>query len=146
MLGASPDVQDVVQDVFLSACRNLGSFRGDSSLAAWLTIITFNQCRTFLRKRALQRTMLAEWQRHQGRPAAPELAGGTAEAERGDRVRQAVAGLKTPLREVIVLRYLQGLPTVEVADALGVSVPAVKVRLHRARARLRDMLAANAEE
>lgn len=140
LTGWPGDVEDVVQEVFLSALRNLKSFRGQSSISTWLTAITINHCRSRHRRLRAAKALLAGWLQMPRRTTV--AAEGTLAAdERLDRVRAAMARLKRPLREVIVLKYLQEMSTLQVAEALGLSVGAVDVRLHRARARLKEMLA-----
>jgi RNA polymerase sigma-70 factor (ECF subfamily) len=145
LLGWSGEVQDVVQEVFLAALKDLGRFRGQSSLSTWLTAITVNECRKRRRKWRLAAGFLAEWVRRPGSTPI-RVEGGLLEDERLDRVRRAVAGLKRPLREVTVLRYFQEMPIEEVARALGLSVTAVHTRLHRARSRLKETLSGLVEE
>jgi RNA polymerase sigma-70 factor (ECF subfamily) len=139
LLGWSPDVEDIVQEVFLAAFNNFRKFRGRSGVKTWLTVIAVNKCRSYHRRRWLLKRFLGE-QSHRKAQAEAHNSSGLMERERDDHVRQAVASLKGPLREVTVLRYLQELPTGQVADVLGISPGAVEVRLHRARAKLRQVL------
>jgi len=129
------EVQDVVQDVFLTALQNLPRFRGEAQPATWLYRIAVNQCRRRRRRRLLQ---LRFWQRREPREASTSHS--VAGAETHAQVRRAVAALAPPYREVVVLRYLAGLPTEEVAAIVGRSPNAVEVRLHRAREALRETL------
>lgn len=145
LLGWSGEPQDVVQEVFLAALKNLRRFRGQSSLSTWLTAITVNECRKRQRKWRMAAGFLAELVRRPIRtPGSVE--GSLLQDERLDRVRRAVAGLKMPLREAIVLRYFQEMPIEQVARVLGLSVPAVNTRLHRARSRLKETLSGLVEE
>jgi RNA polymerase sigma factor (sigma-70 family) len=127
-------VEDVVQEVFLAALMHLDRFRGEAEVATWLTRITINCCRT-LRRRNLVRL---RWLRRQ-RPTDTAPAG-DADADTGQRVRDAVARLPARDREVIVLRYLEQLEIGEIARLLGTKHNAVEVRLHRARTKLRTLL------
>ena len=142
LTGWSQDVEDIVQDVFVSALRGVGKFNGRSKLSTWLTTITINQCRTYKRKAIRWRAMLAGaraagvFRRWPARPA--ELPEAADDAPR--RVRKAVAALPGRHGEVIVLRYLQEMPVEQVASVLGISANAVRVRLHRARRRLKASL------
>ena len=145
LLGWSGETQDVVQEVFLAALKNLGRFQGRSSLTTWLTAITVNECRKRQRKWRMAAGFLVEWLRRPRR-TPDSVEGGLLQDERLDRVRRAVAGLKRPLREVTVLRYFQEMPIEEVARVLGLSVPAVNTRLHRARSRLKETLSGLVEE
>ena len=139
LLGWPQDVEDVVQDVFLAALGNLKKFRGDCSLATWLTTITLNKCRSRRRKRFLRWRFL---RRKESETVATDRAPQTtAEMETLERVRGAVQALPARYREVVVLHYLEEMPVAEVGDVLGISRGAAEVRLHRARARLKTLLA-----
>lgn len=129
------DVQDVVQDVFLTAFKNLAKFRGQARPATWLYRIAVNQCRRQRRRRFLR---LRFWSATEALPA--RSSGPTADAEMRARVRRSIADLPRHYREVIVLRYLEGLTTPEIAVIVGRSPNVVDVRLNRARAALRATL------
>lgn len=140
LLGWQSEVEDVVQDVFYAAFRNAGRFRGGSSLWTWLTAITVNQCRTQQRKR------LFRWRLHKAastvqREPAPAADAPTVDDETAHEVRAAVAALPSKDREVIVLYYLEHRPVAEISRLLSASHNAIEVRLHRARAKLRNALA-----
>jgi RNA polymerase sigma-70 factor, ECF subfamily len=138
---AESQVDDVVQDVFLAALRQLGRFRGDSRLSTWLTSIALRQCRrrqrwqyrwtSMLRRRAVQ-GVEAEGGRADG---------ASLEAERAAEVCRAVDQLPLLLREVVVLRYMQQLSFAEMTELLGVARGTIDVRLNRAKAKLRELLA-----
>jgi RNA polymerase sigma-70 factor, ECF subfamily len=133
------DLDDVVQDVFLAVLKHLPTFRGQSSVATWVTRITINACRAQRRKRVVRLAFLKRWMTQAPQSHEP----GATDDERGEtneRVRQAVGGLPNKYREVIVLRYLQGLTLDEVAEVLGATRAAVEVRLHRAKHMLKDEL------
>jgi len=133
------DLDDIVQDVFLAVLRHLDRFRGQSSVSTWITRITINACRAHRRKRVLRMTFLRRWMTHA--QSAHELEPRNDERdETNRRVRQAVGGLPNRYREVIVLRYLQGMDVVGIANVLGITRAAVEVRLHRARGLLKDQL------
>lgn len=126
------DAADIVQDVFLRAWQHAPRFRGDSSLASWLTRITINRCRSLRRRKALDLRRL--WTRAQRDPT-PQDSGETPEL-----VRHAVSRLPQHEREVVVLYYLEEMPAARIAEMLGISTGAVDVRLHRARAKLKATL------
>jgi len=134
------EVPDVVQEVFLAAYRNWPRFRGQSTPATWLTRITVNKCRNFLRKKALQRLILRPWQTEP--PAADNP---TTDNDACHHVRHTVQTLPAKLREVAVLRYLEEHSTAETARILGISVNAVNIRLHRARSELKKRLTESLE-
>lgn len=146
LLGWSDDAGDVVQDVFVSAFSKARQLRAGGSLSAWLTKIAVNTCRSHWRKQVVRLRFLghAGWQAGNSLDCRPE-----AEAVRDEtfrQVRRAVQALPRRLGEVVVLRYLEEMSVAETAAALGISPEAVNVRLHRARGRLKELLADLVEE
>lgn len=143
------DAQDVVQDAFLKAYRNLDQFQGNSKFYTWLVRIAVNEALMRLRKRRNDRTVsldedvetdegsipreVADWSPN------PEQLYGTSEL--GDILKKTIQGLSPGFRTVFVLRDVEGMSTEETAEMLGLSVPAVKSRLLRARLQLRERLA-----
>jgi RNA polymerase sigma-70 factor (ECF subfamily) len=142
LTGNEEDARDVVQDAYLRAYRGLRRFRGEAQFTTWLYRITANCSANLLAKRARHRTeTLADDEPVIDiRPEVdPEhrLAG----ADDRARIGAALARLPLRLRQVIVLRDIYDLPHGAIAKDLGISEAAAKVRLHRARRRLRDLLA-----
>jgi len=141
LLGWSDGVEDVVQDVFLAAYVALGKFRAEARLSTWLAAITVNQCRSHRRRRALRRKFFAKARLREDRPGETSPSDQpTIDKETSAQVRAAVDSLPRKYREVIVLRYLEELPIVEVSEVLGLSRGTVDVRLHRARQHLAQQL------
>ncbi len=140
LLGWGGDIQDAVQDVFLTALRKLPEFRGDCQLSTWLFRITVNRCR-----RRRRRLGHVHWPADDG-PVATTPTGDLQQRETCAEVRSAIGRLKVGLREVVVLRYLHDLPIDEIGMILGLSRTAVEVRLSRARQRLRELLVELLEE
>jgi RNA polymerase sigma-70 factor (ECF subfamily) len=145
MLGPSPDVDDVVQDVFLHVYRSLASFRGDAKFSTWLYRLTVNVTRMHLR-RARSRPRFADVEV----PELPEEGardeGPDAQVERAERVRtlyRLLDGLSDKKREVLVLHDLEGVAAKDIAELLGVPVLTVRTRLFYAR---KELYAAMAEE
>jgi len=139
MCGNPHDADDVLQDTLLSIATHLGEFEGRSSLLSWVFTLTRNACAR--RRRGLKnQPHLSDTQAPDPRdPAA------TPEERAADRELAAVLGraldaLPEPYREVILLRDVEGLSAPDAAMALGVSVDALKSRLHRARESLRTAL------
>jgi len=142
MLGATADAEDVTQEVLLQVVRRLDTFRGESSLHTWLYRVTVNAVLALRRKRAGCR----EWQiaaedappAVHSRSAPPEAAmlGG----ELRDRLDRAIRRLPEFYRDVFILADVEQLPNADIGRLLGLSLPAVKSRLHRARLLLRDEL------
>ena len=155
MLGNDADAEDVTQDVLLQVIRKLDTFRGDSQIGTWLHRVTVNAALAHRQKRANR-------QKRETSEAADDVlelapVGGPVRrwntgpddsvlaAEQTEVIEKAIAGLPGVFRDVYVLADVEGLPSAEIADMLGLSVPAVKSRLHRARLRMRDTLAPHFE-
>jgi len=142
LTGDEEDAADVSQETYLRAWRGIGRFRGDADVRTWLYRITANCAATHLGRRRRHRhdqlgTSGAEPADHHpaGDPEAAALAGaGLAE------LGAAVAALGPKLRAVLVLRDVYGLALAQIAEDLGISETAAKVRLHRARRALRDLV------
>ena len=142
------DAEDVLQETFLKAYQNLAGFQGNSKFYTWLVRIAVNESLMKLRKRRSDRTVSLdeEVETEDGSmprevpdwgPSPEQLYG--REELNGILVR-TIGGLPASFRTVFVLRDVEGLSTEETAEALALSVPAVKSRLLRARLQLRDRL------
>ena len=147
LTGNEDDACDVVQDVYLRAYKGLRRFRGDAQFTTWLYRITANCSANLLAKRARHRTESLS----DDEPVIDLRMGNDPEqfmADEDSRARVASALEKLPwrLRQVIVLRDIYDLTHCAIAKELGISEAAAKVRLHRARRRLRDLLPAEAPE
>jgi RNA polymerase sigma-70 factor (ECF subfamily) len=133
------EVDDVVQEVFIVAATSARKFDGRSSLATWLTRVAINKCRTERRRRVLRARYWKRLAVERRKVDADEHAAEV--TERAGRVVEEVRKLSGKYREVVVLRYLEGIEIEEVAKILNISRGAVEVRLHRAREVLRGTLA-----
>lgn len=149
ILNDSDEAEEVLQTTFIKACERFGSFEERSGLATWLYRIATNEALMLRRRRQTKPLPMAEvadtqqadeplWGRQNGGtdPSAAALS-----AELRLHLETALLELPESLRLVFVLRDLQGLSTEETATLLDLGESAVKVRLHRARKRLRDLLA-----
>ena len=142
------DSQDVVQETFLKAYQHLGDFRGDSQFSTWLFRITVNQSLMKLRKqRAIKDVSLDEDFQGDGDKLPLEVIDWAPNPEqlyRTSELREillkTIEELPPILRTVFVLQDLEGLSTIQTAEALTLSQPAVKSRLWRARLQLRERL------
>ncbi|MCK4850137.1 MAG: sigma-70 family RNA polymerase sigma factor [Phycisphaerae bacterium] len=145
-LDSSDEADDLVQEVFLSALKNLNGFRSEGRLSSWLNHIAVNKCRSHWRKLSVRRKVLASAARvvEQMPPPRPETV--AMDRETFSRVRQAVQALPRHYCQVVVLWYFDEIPTAEVAAALTISPAIVRLRLHRARRRLRGLLVDLVEE
>lgn len=150
MLGNAADAEEITQETFLKCYQHLDQFRGESKFSTWLTQIAVNEARQRLRRQrpdlfeSLEasvelpdggrwlRWFTADWRENpEQRYAAEELR---------RLVTEAVQSLPPIYRTVLLLRDLQAMTNQEVAQVLGLSLPAVKSRLLRARLQLREKL------
>ena len=143
MTGNEHDADDVVQDTYVRAFNGLRKFREDARFSTWLHRITANSASTLMGRR--------QRHRHDDIESVVDLADHREDTDPefqlqngvvGARLRRALDNLPERLRNVVVLRDVHGMSHREIAEELEISEAAAKVRLHRARARLRDGLAA----
>ncbi len=154
LLGDPSDAADATQEVFLRVTRSVLGFRGDAAFGTWLHRVTVNVCATALRRRGdvRARGQVAGHQPFASPDSVVEVVGDddteatVLQREEAGGVAAAMRALSDEDRQVIVLRDVQGLSTRETAEVLGISDSAAKVRLHRAHARLRDLVATTAME
>ncbi|MBW3610063.1 MAG: RNA polymerase sigma factor [Actinobacteria bacterium] len=141
LMGDEDDARDVVQEAYLRAYRGISKFRGDARFTTWMYRITANCAVTQLERRKRHR--------HEELAVDAPLADGSAERDPQaradvsalrDELSQALQELPPRLRAVVVLRDIYDLPHEAIAAELGITATAAKVRLHRARARLRERL------
>ncbi len=142
------DAEDVVQDAFLKSYENLQNFQEQSKFYTWLVRIAVNEALMRLRRRRPERMVsldedvkteedsmpreVADW--------SPNPEQQYTQAELRDILTRTIQGLPASFRTVFVLRDVEGLSTEETAEALELSIPAVKSRLLRARLQLRERL------
>lgn len=144
------DAQDTVQQSFLLAFRALPEFQGQCRLTTWLHRIVTNTALMKLRSRARKpeqsiESLLPRFSDdgHQAEPMSDWSADAEGQLERSEvqqRVRAAIDDLPEPYRTVLLMRDIEELDTEETARLLGISVGAVKTRLHRARQALASLL------
>jgi len=142
------DAEDVVQDAFLKAYENLNQFQGQSKFYTWLVRIAVNEALMKLRRLKPGRTVSLDEDVKTEEDSLPrEVADWSPnpeqqynQAELKDILTRTIQGLPMSFRTVFVLRDVEGLSTEETAEALELSVPAVKSRLLRARLQLRERL------
>jgi RNA polymerase sigma-70 factor, ECF subfamily len=141
LTGNEEDARDVVQDTYLRAFRGLKRFRGDAQFTTWLYRITANCASTQTGRRARHRhdelrdeTPLVDVSVDHDPSARSD------QRELREQLQQALRALPPKLRAVVVLRDIYDLPHEAIAKELGISESAAKVRLHRARRRLREDL------
>lgn len=144
------DAQEAAQDVFITVIRKVGMFKGDSALYSWIYRICVNTCLMRLRGRRRNETVSIEEFMpvftEEGMHASPvddwskEVERNLLNKELGEVIQRYTDSLSEKYRVVFVLSDVEGLSNEETAEILGLSVPAVKSRLHRARLYLRERL------
>ena len=138
MLGSRDAAEDAVQDALVRAFDHLADCREPDKFAGWLFLILRNRC-------------FAEQRRHQREGRMPEEAAGTVAApdrsdgaverrERDVALQRAVGELTPEQREVLVLKHVEELPYEEIAQITGATVASLKMRMHRAYDRLRELM------
>jgi RNA polymerase sigma-70 factor (ECF subfamily) len=141
LTGNEEDARDVVQEAYLRAWKGLAKFRGDAAFSTWLYRITANTASTHVHRRRRQRAEpFADDFEPADTRAEEQIAQSAESAEALDRISAALDELPPKLRTVVILKDVYDLPHEAIADELGISVAAAKVRLHRARRKLRDVL------
>ncbi len=139
------DAQDVLQDTLLAMARGVRDFKGASSVSTWLFAIARSFCIKKRRKRKAAPSTVQSLDADSLNPEPidpkkpPDDALAQREVERA--LEAAIAALEPKYREVLILRDMEGLTAPEVAEVTGLSVQAVKSRLHRARRSVREGLA-----
>ncbi len=153
--GSVEDAEEVTQDTFLRMMDKIEQFEGRSTLGTWVYRMGTNLA--LMKRRSSTRRPEQSWEdpmeafTEEGLHVAPirKWRGSVLDIQKeetGRAVRDAIDKLPDEYRTVVVLADLEGQSRQEIADALELSIPAVKSRLHRARLALRKMLAADFEE
>lgn len=147
MMGSREDAQDCAQEAMLRAFRAFASFRRDASFSTWITRIAMNVCTDALRKRrdAVSLDALRENQGFDVPDAAPTAYARLEEKERLRLLREGLSLLPTDMREMIVLRDIQGKSNEEIGEILEVPLGTVKSRVSRAREKLAAILKKSSE-
>ena len=142
MAGNREDAEDLTQEAFVSAFKNISSFRAESSFGTWLYRIATNHCLSKLRR---QTPRTHSFEDLSERDAAPPAGGPSPEEmvvrkELSRRMEAAIADLPENLRVIFVLGTLEGMRYKEIAEIAACSEEAVKMRIHRARKRIRSQI------
>lgn len=142
ILGDRPSAEDVAQEAVARVMQHQQSYRGDGDFYAWACAITVNLCR--VKRRADRRLPTLMDQRNLERADITSPQHGPATSvvmhESHERAAVAVRALSPLLREVFILHYLEGLPYASVAEILGITSGAARLRAKRARESLKANL------
>lgn len=146
LVGNAEEALDLTQDCFVSAFSHLRKYDGARPLRAWLSRIAINKCRDWRRRQRVRQlfTFGSAPSDDEIEQVPDDASSAHASAESKievERLSAAISALPATLREVLMLRTVEGLSQSEAAKALSVSSKAVETRLYRARARLAEILA-----
>jgi RNA polymerase sigma-70 factor, ECF subfamily len=136
MLGEPEAAEDAAQETFLKVYQNLARYDRERSFATWLLSIAAHHCIDRLRRRKFSAISIDEDEEGQidiPDRFAPDPESETAKRQEGERLQNCLQSLDPIDRAAITMRYWQDCSEVEIAQALKLTVPAVKSRLHRAR-------------
>ena len=141
MLGTPTEAEDAAQEVFVKLYRRLNTYDTERKLSSWILSIASHHCIDRLRRRRLDTVDIEEmpaWQPLVSDRPLPERQ--VLDAEREDRVQKLLERLEPQYRLPLVMHYWNDYSYQEICDATGLSLSAVKSRLHRARLRLADLM------
>jgi RNA polymerase sigma-70 factor, ECF subfamily len=137
LVGDRHEAEDVAQEAYLRVYRSLRGFRGDARFETWLYRVVANTAMTQLRRRGRFGDLLADGQDVLLlQPPARQAEDGLEE----DEIKRALGSLPLGQRTVVVLKDVYGFSCQEIGEQIGASEGAVKVRLHRARRRLKELI------
>ena len=136
------DAEEVAQDIFVKAYRSLADFKGTAKFSTWLYTIVNTTCITFLRKKRLQVSSLDDERTFEVADSQDSgfRANQVEQKSRLTMVNRAIAMLNPDDAEIITLFYKNEQSLEEIGQILGLEVNTAKVRLHRARARLKEKM------
>jgi RNA polymerase sigma-70 factor, ECF subfamily len=137
MLGSLEDADDVLQSAFMRAFRGLASCRHPERFAAWMYRIVINECRTFAKRRAKRERRFVQDESLLTELTTDHPADRTALRE---EVQRAIDQLDSDQREAFLLKHVEDLSYEEMTELTGVGTSALKMRVKRACARLRELL------
>jgi RNA polymerase sigma-70 factor (ECF subfamily) len=151
MLRNAQDAEDALQETFIQVYRGLPGFEGRSTFSTWLFRLATNACLMKIRHRATEPSRLLpleDYLPRQDQGEIPQMVDWTDRPEDAllskesrEKMMEALEKLPPEYRAVFILRDMEGFSNEETGEALGISIAAVKSRLHRARLALRGMLA-----
>jgi RNA polymerase sigma factor (sigma-70 family) len=136
MLGSTDAAEDAVQDAFVRAYDQLAQCQDPNKFVGWFFLILRNRCFAEQRKSRSHVSLEAA----SSVPTGDRSDVGTETAEKRRALQEALMGLTAEQREVFVLKHVEGLSYLQIAERLNTSVPSLKMRMHRAYDRLREQL------
>jgi RNA polymerase sigma-70 factor (ECF subfamily) len=137
MTGSAADAEDLAQETFIQAFRQLASYRSEARFSSWLYRIAINLCLNWKKREARHRDLISDWnEQEQFSTSSPSSA-------RLQQIQDALLKLNPKQRAAVVLTTYEGLNHAQAARALGCSETTVSWRLFAARAKLKKLLAAS---
>lgn len=146
ILSAENDIEDVMQEAYIRGYEKLGQFRREAKFSTWLTRILINCALQHLHKLKGREHLSLDVLEHEGMEGAEDINIATSKTDVSENLAKALEGaishLPAKYRLVFILREVQHLPVADAAVIIGISQENVKIRLHRAKAMLKNMLQA----
>lgn len=149
-LGQREESEDVLQQVFVQACRHLKSFRLESKFYTWIYAIALNRMKNHLRQKKIRQTVSMDevnsWDeetRPQWPDPSPTPEESVAKTMQLEAIQKALDTLQEGAKSIFILHYFQHMPLEQVASIVGKPLGTVKVYLHRARKTVRKVLEMN---
>lgn len=143
IVGNPEDAAEVAQETYIKLLRVIKQFRGDSKFSTWLYRVTSNVAITFLRKRNRRRSEVSiepeDWDRLPASSSSDPIASAEQKSLK-ERLEGAIASLPVDYRTVVVMKDVYGLGFEEIADQLRITEGTARVRLFRARQKLKILL------
>lgn len=140
--GTHDDAQDVLQDALIAALRSLHSYRGDSSLYSWLCGVAWNKAADFRRREyrmaQVEQRSIKKLQENEELEAGPSPDNALVHQESRERVHETLQTLPEHYRQVLVLKYAEGLPVADIAQIMRRTFKSTESLLTRARSAFRE--------
>lgn len=144
--GSHEDAQDVLQDALIAALKSLQSYRGDSSLYSWLCGVAWNKAADFRRREfrmaQVEQRTIQDFREARETEASPMPDNVLLRQENKERVHQTLQALPDHYRQVLVLKYAEGLPVEDIAHIMQRTFKSTESLLTRARSAFRESYAA----
>ena len=137
ILGSEPEAEDALQESFIDVFRRLDTFRGESSLGAWIKRIVINHCLNELKRRKVVFTPMED---HFSETISDSGEDGPDNEYEVKRVKEAIMKLPDGYRQVLTLYLIEGYDHGEIASILGIQETGSKSQYSRARTKLRELL------
>ncbi len=135
MLRSKEDAEDIIQDSFLDAFKNLNSFRYESTFGSWLKRIVVNKCINFLKLKKIPVTSLENHEFHLSQEDTPEVKDLDIK-----KIKKGISVLPKGFKQIINLYLIEGYDHVEISEILGITVSTSKSQYHRAKKKVIEII------